>query len=309
MAPVPTAGTASAPQTGQAGSAALDARLQELSDKVDTVAGAVAAVAASQNQLIAQGQQLLESLQASARTQREDLEAVVEALTATVDAVEGAARDHDDRLGGLRDALTAPLTDLQALLSARISALEARLEAMADRLDAAPAPAPASADVAAPSADPATATAAAGIDDLRSELAATARDLRHHTDVALAGTIRVLDERFEGLRRAVAPAEPQAGAPPGGFETGAVLGAVQAAWSRLEQRLDHEFDALGRQLLEMDRRIEQALATAEAAANRPVVTGEQLRRTASSVKEAVLAAREQRRLRRGTTAPKGLGSG
>jgi|SRR5690554_60626 len=301
MAPVPTAGTAGAPEATHPGSTDLGARLDDLSDKLDTVAGAVAAVAASQNELIDQGRQLLDALARSTRTHRDDLEAVVEALTATVDAVEGAAQVHDERLGGLQDALTAPIADLQALLAARTQALEARLEAMAARLDAAP---------AAPGPSPVPGPSPAGLDDLRADLAATARDLRHHTDVALAGTIRVLDERFEGLRRAVGPAEPQQPTSPGGFEAGAVLGAVQAAWSRLEQRLDHEFDELGHQLLEIDRRIEQALATAEAAANRPVVTGEQLRRTASSVKEAVLAAREQRRLRRsGGTPPKGLGPG
>ena len=92
-----------------------------------------------------------------------------------------------------------------------------------------------------------------------------------------------------------------------GFEAGAVMGAAQAAWNRLEQRIDTEFDDLGRQLHSMGAVIEQALATAEAAANRPVVTGDQLRRAASSVKDTVLGASRSRRERRG--GPKGLGPG
>ena len=130
--------------------------------------------------------------------------------------------------------------------------------------------------------------------------------LRHHTDTALAGTLRVLDDRLNGLRAAIRDAAPAA-APQMGFEAGAVMGAAQAAWNRLEQRLDSEFDDLGRQLQAMGTLIEQALATAEAAANRPVVTGEQLKRTAVSMKDAVLQASRSRRERRG--GPRGLGPG
>jgi hypothetical protein len=36
-----------------------------------------------------------------------------------------------------------------------------------------------------------------------------------------------------------------------GFEAGAVMGAAQAAWTHLEQRLEAEFDDLGRQLQAM----------------------------------------------------------
>jgi type II secretory pathway component PulM len=96
----------------------------------------------------------------------------------------------------------------------------------------------------------------------------------------------------------------------GGFEAGAVMGAAQAAWNRLEQRLDHEFDDLGRQLQSMASLIEQAVTTAEAAeaaASRPVVTGEQLRRAATSVKDSALGAGRARRERRG--GPRSLGPG
>ncbi|MEQ1787409.1 MAG: hypothetical protein ABL966_10175, partial [Acidimicrobiales bacterium] len=82
---------------------------------------------------------------------------------------------------------------------------------------------------------------------------------------------------------------------------------AQAAWNRLEQRLDAEFDDLGRQLQAMAALIEQTAASAEAVANRPVVTGDQLRRAAASVKDSVVGANRSRRDRRG--GPRGLGSG
>ncbi|HEY9556113.1 MAG TPA: hypothetical protein VIR58_05225, partial [Acidimicrobiales bacterium] len=70
---------------------------------------------------------------------------------------------------------------------------------------------------------------------------------------------------------------------------------AQAAWQRLEQRMDQEFDDLGRQLHAIATLVEQANANAEAAANRPVVTGEQIRTAATSVKDTVLRARRSRR--------------
>jgi hypothetical protein len=131
-----------------------------------------------------------------------------------------------------------------------------------------------------------------------------------HTDTALAGVLRLLDDRLNALRSSISTSSgAQEGGGQGsmGFEAGAVMGAAQAAWNRLEQRLDTEFDDLSRQLQAMGSVIEQALATAEAAANRPVVTGDQLRRAASSVKETVLGASKSRRDRRG--GPRGLGPG
>jgi hypothetical protein len=130
-------------------------------------------------------------------------------------------------------------------------------------------------------------------------------------ETALAGLLRLIDERLASVRMAVSAAAPGAALPPpgsvGGFEAGAVMGAAQAAWNRLEQRLDNEFDDLSRQLQAMAAMIEQATASAEAAANRPVVTGEQLRHAASSVKDSVLKVSRARRDRRG--GPRGLNPG
>jgi len=371
----------SPPHRGQPGSGAggeVDARLDDLDRKLDTVAGAMAAVATTQTELLEQGRQVLREVSEAAAAQRADLALALEALAGVTEALERSATRTDDRLAAIRDAAAVPVADLQTLLTARTERTDAQLRALLDRVEAAvggsaDTPAPDAADpqeaplagladaldrveeglaalldrpaahTAAGPGDEALATFDSHVEELRNsvkslswqlpelaeELATLraqvegldlagplqetaedlAEDLRQHTDVALAGTLRVLDERFQGLRSAIVPLTsppPSAGM---GFEAGAVMGAVQAAWSRLEQRLDHEFDQLGHQLVEMDRRIEQALATAEAAANRPVVTGEQLRKTASSVKEAVQAAREHRRLRRGGTPPKGLGPG
>jgi hypothetical protein len=85
------------------------------------------------------------------------------------------------------------------------------------------------------------------------------------------------------------------------------MGATQAAWTRLEQRLDAEFDDLGRQLQAMVALVERTAAISEALANRPVVTTDQLRKAASAVKESVAAAGRSRRDRRG--GQRGLGSG
>ena len=129
-----------------------------------------------------------------------------------------------------------------------------------------------------------------------------------HTTTALAGTIRLLDDRLAALRDALAGSGQGVGSGAGGFEAGAVMGAAQAAWNRLEQRLDTEFDDLGRQLQAMASLIEGILASTEDLANRPsVVAGEQLRKAASAVKETVVSASRTRRERRG--GPRGLGPG
>jgi|GEM_PF-4709628 predicted nucleic acid-binding Zn-ribbon protein len=399
----------------------LTGRLDALDRKIDTVAGAMAAVASTQTELLDLSRQALEQVGETAAAQRADLALALDALAGVTEALERSATRTDDRLAAIRDAAAVPVADLQALLTARTERTDAQLQALLDRVEHVIAGTPSAAlgddgreeaagdrevagdgeaggtSVGGPRSDPSGHSGPAGdaladhvdvvphlgplvaaverledglaalldqaasapggapsapdlsafdahVEELRNsvrslswqlpelaeELAMLrgqvegldlagpiqetaedlAEDLRQHTDVALAGTLRVLDERFQGLRSAIVPLTAPPGSAPGmGFEAGAVMGAVQAAWSRLEQRLDHEFDQLGHQLVEMDRRIEQALATAEAAANRPVVTGEQLRKTASSVKEAVQAAREQRRLRRGGPPPKGLGPG
>lgn len=130
-----------------------------------------------------------------------------------------------------------------------------------------------------------------------------------HTDTALAGALRLIDERLGALRKVMAEGSAAASAQSnvGGFEAGAVMGAAQAAWNRLEQRLDTEFDDLSRQLQAMASLIDQVVASTEAVANRPVVTGDQLRRAAASVRDTVVGANRARRDRRG--GPRGLGSG
>ena len=136
-------------------------------------------------------------------------------------------------------------------------------------------------------------------DDLRQQLML-------HTDLALAGALRVIDQRLGALRDALTDAA-NGTTSVAGFEAGAVMGATQAAWTRLEQRLDAEFDDLGRQLQAMVALIERTATLAEAVANRPVVTGDQLRRAASAMKESVASAGRSRRERRG--GQRGLGSG
>lgn len=130
-----------------------------------------------------------------------------------------------------------------------------------------------------------------------------------HTDMALAGAIRLIDDRLATLRKVMAEGTASASAQSnvGGFEAGAVMGAAQAAWNRLEQRLDNEFDDLSRQLQAMAGLIDQVVTSTEAVANRPVVTGDQLRRAASAVRDTVVGANRARRDRRG--GPRGLGSG
>ena len=129
--------------------------------------------------------------------------------------------------------------------------------------------------------------------------------LTDHTDVALAGVLRLLDVRLALLRRAFDDAELMA-APAAGIEAGAVMGATQAAWNRLEQRLDKEFDDLGRQLQSIASLIDAVVSSTEDLANRPVVSGDQLRKAASAIKDTVVSANRNRRDRRG--GPKTLGS-
>ena len=136
-------------------------------------------------------------------------------------------------------------------------------------------------------------------DDLRQQLML-------HTDLALAGALRVIDQRLGALRDALTDAA-NGTTSVAGFEAGAVMAATQAAWTRLEQRLDAEFDDLGRQLQAMVVLIERTATLAEAVANRPVLTGDQLRRAASAMKESVASAGRSRRERRG--GQRGLGSG
>jgi len=284
----------------------------------------------------------LAELTAAAAAQREDVALALDVLARMAEALERSDARTEDRLAAVRDAAAVPVADLQAALMARADRTDAQLAQFAAALDASPTSdgerdsgsrLGAVADLVTARVDElgeAVRALSWQLPEITQELAAlrdqvqgvdvtgaitTASDelterLRLHTDTALAGVLRLLDERLSALRLTISEAAtsgPEGGTGSMGFEAGAVMGAAQAAWNRLEQRLDSEFDDLGRQLLSMGTVIEQALATAEAAASRPVVTGDQLRRAASSVKDTVLGASRSRRDRRG--GPRGLGPG
>ena len=284
----------------------------------------------------------LAELTAAAANQREDVALALDVLARMAESLERSDARTEDRLAAVRDAAAVPVADLQAMLMARADRTEAQLAEMAVALDAAPAAGgdgdngsrlDAIAELVTARVDElgeAVRALSWQLPEITQELAALreqiegtdvagavatgsdelAERLRLHTDVALAGVLRLLDERLSALRRTIsetATVMPEGPTGSMGFEAGAVMGAAQAAWNRLEQRLDTEFDDLGRQLQSMGTVIEQALATAEAAANRPVVTGDQLRKAASSVKDTVLGASRSRRERRG--GPRGLGPG
>lgn len=321
------------------------------SEKLDTVAGAVAHIARSHTDLLAHvaeaearraemaaaAAEQMVALQQLVAQQRDDLALALDVLAQMAEALERSDARTDDRLAAVRDAASGPVIDLQEMLAARGERTDGRLEAMAEALAALEArPAP----TAGPAVDlgpveerlDTLVQSVQGLSwqlpDLAEALAVlqaapappppptdtqeVVERITDHTDTALAGTLRLIDARLSSLREVIRerPAGPDAGGQMGGFEAGAVMGAAQAAWNRLEQRLDHEFDDLGRQLQAMAALIEQAVTTAEAAeaaASRPVVTGEQLRKAATSVKDTVLGASRSRRDRRG--GPRSLGPG
>jgi hypothetical protein len=282
----------------------------------------------------------MSELTASAAQQREDLALALDVLARMAEALERSDARTEDRLAAVRDAAAIPVADLQALLTARADRTDAQLAELAAALDGADLAAPAlglgpdesSARVSAladrvteridelgeavkalswqlPEIGQEVAALRERVEgaDVGEAVSAAAEDLALHTDAALAGVIRLVDERLTSLRTTLTEAN-TAGTQAGmGFEAGAVMGAAQAAWNRLEQRIDTEFDDLGRQLHSMAALIERALATAEAAANRPVVTGDQLRHAASNLKDSVLKASRNRRDRRG--GPHSLGPG
>lgn len=291
----------------------------------------------------------LETLTAAATGQRDDVALALDVLARMAEALERSDARTEDRLAAVRDAATVPVADLQALLVARADRTDDQLAQLAATVEELRAVVPASdgdgdgggggsrlgavADLMTERVEELRESVQSlswQLPEITRELAAlrdrvggaevtdavgAATDelgerMRLHTDTALAGVLRLMDERLHALRSSlaqVAPGASDGGGSSMGFEAGAVMGAAQAAWNRLEQRLDTEFDDLGRQLHSMGSLIEQALATAEAAASRPVVTGDQLRRAASSVKETVLGASRSRRERRG--GPRGLGPG
>lgn len=291
----------------------------------------------------------LETLTSAATAQRDDVALALDVLARMAEALERSDARTEDRLAAVRDAAAVPVADLQALLVARADRTEAQLAELAATVEELRAGGPAGdgdgggdggsrlgavADLVTERVDElresvqslswqlpeitrelAALRDRVGADDVTDAVAAATDDLgermRLHTDTALAGVLRLMDERLNALRSTLAQATSSpsegGGTASMGFEAGAVMGAAQAAWNRLEQRLDSEFDDLGRQLHALGTLVEQALATAEAAANRPVVTGDQLRKAASSVKDTVLGASRSRRERRG--GPRGLGPG
>lgn len=326
--------------------------LARLGQTLDTVAGAVASIAASHNDLAerldAIERQVLARPAAAIppppgapgdlAALQTDLALTLARLTEVSESIERLDSRTEDRLAAVRDAAAAPVADLQALLSARNARQDAQLSGLTVAVDNLAADGPASVrerlaeltggmrELVTPPPGEGGAGVLERIEELGGELAAVREQveridvvgpmeqvtqdltgrLTRHTDTALAGMLRIIDDRLTALRAAVTDA---AGAAPaqGGFEAGAVMGATQAAWNRLEQRLDSEFDDLGRQLQSMAALMDQAVASSEVAANRPVVTGDQLRKAASAVRDTVVSASRSRRDRRG--GPKGLGSG
>lgn len=361
--------------------------LAHLGQKLDTVAGAVAAIAASHNDLLGHVAEAEARRSQDAHEMAQRLDAIerqvlarpppavppppgapgdlaslhtdvalsLDVLARVAEGIERLDSRTEDRLAAVRDAAASPVADLQALLSARNERHDTQLDELIAAVDtlAAEGPAPVRERLAdlgeavRELADRPAGDGGAGVLERLDELAAAVQAvtwqlpelggelaavreqveridvagplaqvtsdlsgrLTLHTDTALAGALRMIDDRLTALRAVVtdaAGAAPQQGAV-GGFEAGAVMGATQAAWNRLEQRLDSEFDDLGRQLQSMAALIDQAVASSDAAANRPVVTGDQLRKAATAVKDTVVGAGRSRRARRG--GPKGLGSG
>jgi hypothetical protein len=363
----------------------------ELALKLDTVAGAVAAIAATHTELLShvaeaearrshetrEVAQRLEALErqllalpsnaippppgapvaeADVESLRGDMSLTLDVLARMAEGIERFDTRTEDRLAAVRDAALAPVADLQALLSARnehqdtqLSELAAAVQALAEREEE-PGPeavAELTEAVRNLSARPPDSSAAVlerveelasavqaltwQLPELVEELAAVRAQvegidvagpmaevthelsgrLTLHTDTALAGALRLIDDRLAALRNVMTEAGSSSASAQqnvGGFEAGAVMGAAQAAWNRLEQRLDSEFDDLSRQLQALASLIDQVVTSTEAVANRPVVTGDQLRRAASAVRDTVVGANRARRDRRGGSATRAMRS-
>ncbi len=120
---------------------------------------------------------------------------------------------------------------------------------------------------------------------------ATALEQQHH-DLRLALDVLVqLAAKVDQSTAALAPLN--------GMEVGALMGATQAAWLRLEQRLESEFTDIQRQLRTLSGT--EAAATATPAITSPVSTasspgasGDQLRRAATSLRATVRSLRRTR---------------
>lgn len=267
--------------------------LTDLGRKLDTVAGALAAIAGSHSDLLAhvaeaearRSQDARDVAQRLGALERQVLSLPTPVAPPPVDPLDPfPARSVPADLEDLRGDLALGL-DVLAQVVASVQNLERRAEEQATARPQTPA------------------DASREVIERIEELG---RGLMLHTDLALAGALRVIDHRLVALRDALS-GTPSGQANVGGFEAGAVMGATQAAWTRLEQRLDAEFDDLGRQLQAVAALIEHTAAITESVANRPVLTGDQLRRAASAVKESVASAGRSRRERRG--GQRGIGSG
>jgi hypothetical protein len=307
---------------------ALTPRLDDLAAKLDTVAGAVLTIANRQSELLdhvseiearrshdaLEISQRLEALERQAlgrppsaapgddatSSVAGDLRLALEVLAQVAEGIERLDARTAERLTALRDAAAGPVRDLQDVLAARYEQQDEQAADLAASLQAL------AARPAAPSGHDDSAVLAR-IDELGGRVTL-------HTDTALAGTLRLIDDRLATLRNAVVEAA-RGDEDKGGFEAGAVMGATQAAWNRLEQRLDAEFDDLGRQLEAMATLLEQAAQSAEEAAQnageaasyRPIVSGDQLRKAAGALRDTVVSAGRSRRERRG--GPRSLGPG
>jgi hypothetical protein len=104
--------------------------------------------------------------------------------------------------------------------------------------------------------------------------------------IARGGTLPVLASATE----AAPTGQPQIG----GFEAGAVLGASQAAWNRLEQRLDHDFDDLTTEVQQLRNSLEVAVRALESLAERPA-SAEQVQGAAAAVRDSITTGRRRRR--------------
>jgi chromosome segregation ATPase len=127
----------------------------------------------------------------------------------------------------------------------------------------------------------------------------------------LAGTreiVRVVSDSVTGIRLDLRSQESA-----GGLSAGAMLGTAQAAWTRLEHRLEREFDDVGHQLEQLGGLLHQAIEAMEAAQSNQPHVADQLRRardTAASFLDSLReSGRDRRRARVGDKGPRGLGRG
>ena len=118
------------------------------------------------------------------------------------------------------------------------------------------------------------------------EVAAAVEQQR--TDLRLALEVLVeVATKLDGPGTALAPTA-------NGVEVGALMGATQAAWLRLEQRIENEFSEIHRQLGSMSGSAGPAIAP-PLQVDESGATADQLRRAASSLRESFRGLRRQRR--------------